>query len=318
MFATVTTALIPLFLMIIAGSFAHKLNILPENTATVLNSFVYYFTLPALIFHTMATTPFQDIMQLRFIGGYLGAIFLTYASMFIFSQIVFKVHYTESNMRATTASLSNSAYLGLPLMTYLFHGSRQALIVTTLAIILPSVLMILTVTIFEFNRTKESGSPLGTLWKVIASLLKTPMITMAFIGAAFSCSGFELNDAVAGSLKSFGMASVPCALFAVGILIVKLKIKFQFREIMAVNTAKLILHPLLAGLILAALDVGKATVLMGVVLAGLSPATLVSILAESYGTCGGETASTLLISTLLYTPALYIVLAVAFKLGMQL
>jgi len=194
MFATVTTALIPLFLMIIAGSFAHKLNILPENTATVLNSFVYYFTLPALIFHTMATTPFQDIMQLRFIGGYLGAIFLTYASMFIFSQIVFKAHYTESNMRATTASLSNSAYLGLPLMTYLFHGNRQALIVTTLAIILPSVLMILTVTIFEFNRTKESGSPLGTLWKVIASLLKTPMITMAFIGAAVSCSGFELNN----------------------------------------------------------------------------------------------------------------------------
>lgn len=304
--------------MIIAGSFAYKLRILPENTATVLNSFVYYFTLPALIFYTVVTTPFQDIMQLRFIGGYLGAIFLTYALMFMFSQVVFKAHYTESNMRATTASLSNSAFLGLPIMTYLFHDSRQALIVTTLAIIFPSVLMILTVALFEFNRMEKSGTAMGTLGQVIASLLKTQMITMALIGAVLSWGNFELNGVIVESLKNFGKASVPCALFAVGILLVKLKIQFQFREIMAVNTAKLILHPLLAGLVLTALGVEKTTILMGVVLAGLSPATMVSTLAETYGTCEGETASTLLISTLLYTPVLYIVLSVALRFGMQL
>lgn len=318
MFTIVAAALIPLILIITAGAFAYRLSILPENTASVLNGFVYYFTLPALLFYSMATTPFHDIMQLRFICGYFSAIILTYSCMFMFSQFVFKARYTESNMRATTGSFGNSAYLGLPIMLYLFDGSKQSLIITTLAIILPSGLMILTVAVFQLNRTEKSGTFLSTISNIIASLLKTPMITSAFAGALFSYFGLELPNFLSNSLKNFGMASVPCALFAVGILIVKLKVKFQFREMAAVSVCKLLIHPLLAGVLLSALSVEKQTVLMGILLAGLPPATLVSVLAESYKTCDAETAVTLLLSTFLYIPALYFTLHISSSLGFHL
>lgn len=82
MLTLVASALVPLFFMVIAGAVSYRQEILPENSATVLNGFVYYFTLPALLFSSLATTPFEEIAQMRFIGGYLSAMVGVYWLMF--------------------------------------------------------------------------------------------------------------------------------------------------------------------------------------------------------------------------------------------
>lgn len=318
MLATVLSSLIPLFLMIAAGAVCYRREILPENSATVLNGFVYYFTLPALLFGSMATTPFEDIAQGRFIGGYLAAMLATYWLMFLTSRVLFKGHFTEDAIRASSGSFPNSAYLGLPIMMYLYHGSREALIATTLAIILPILIVIMVVGIFELHRADKSKHPVITICRIAASMLKTPLVSSSLAGALFSFFHFKLPDFIATGLHNFGMASVPCALFAIGIMIVRQKMEPKVFNIVLVNVFKLIVHPLLAVICMVTFGVKGPLLMMGVLLSGMPGASLSCVLAESYKTCETETSATVMVSMILYIPTMFLTLLIAEHFGVTL
>ncbi|WP_320171166.1 AEC family transporter [Maridesulfovibrio sp.] len=318
MLTIVLSALIPLFLMVLAGAFCHRREILPENSATVLNGFVYYFSLPALLFVSLAETPFEEIAQGDFIGGYLVAMFIAYGLMFITSGIMFKGHFTEHGIRACSGCFPNSAYLGLPIMMYLFQSSRQALLATTLAIILPIVIIITVVVTFEIHRADKSKPVLQTVWQISLSMLKTPLIGSSFAGALFSFLHLQLPEFLANGLHSFGMASIPCALFAIGILIVRQKMEMKLLNIGVVNVFKLIVHPILTAICLLAFGVRGQMLLMGIILAGMPTATLSCILAETYRTCETETSATMLVSMILYIPAMLFTLMITEHFGFKL
>lgn len=318
MLIIVLSALIPLFLMVIAGAVCYRREILPENSATVLNGFVYYFTLPALLFWSLATTAFEEIAQMRFIGGYLLALVGIYWLMFAVSKFIFKSHYTEAGMRATTGSFPNSAYLGIPIMMYLYEGSKEAMIATTLAIILPIIIVIMVVATFELHRADKSKSSGKVIIEIAVSMLKNPLITASLAGTLFSFLGFTLPEFIGTGLHNFGMASVPCALFAIGIMIVKQRMELKFSEIIAVSTCKLIFHPLLAAGLLIVFGVRGQMLLMGIILAGIPSAAIACVLSESYHICEAETPATVLVSMIFYVPTLLLTLIIAESFGLTL
>ena len=216
------------------------------------------------------------------------------------------------------ASFPNSAYLGVPIMMYLFKGNPQVMLFTTLAIILPTIEVIMVVTILQFSEADKTVSFISTLRGITLSVIKTPIISASIAGILFSFASLQLPDFLAASLKNFGMASIPCALFAVGILIVKLKMKFRPSRTLIVNIAKLVAHPIIAAVCLLAFGINNDILLMGILLAGLPPATLVNVMAETYSVCEAEMAATLLSATLLYIPALYATLTISGLFGLTL
>ena len=315
MITLVLCSLIPIFLMIIGGGFAYRREILPENSAAVLNGFVCYFTLPALIFGTLATTPVHEIAQLGFISAYTGGMVVSYLLMFIFSKYVFKSHYTESSMRALSASFPNCAFLGLPVMLSLFGSGKDVLIVTTLAILLPTVLIIIVVATFSLHRADKDKSVVSTLFSILISMLKTPLIASALVGILFSVLQIPLPEFLSKSVHSFGMASVPCALFAVGMVLCKQKIVIDWGKLLSAVFFKMVLHPVIAAILLLLFKVPKNMLLMGVALSGMPGAALTCVLAQEYSTLEMETSTFLLITTIIYMPCLLGTLAIANLFG---
>ncbi|HAS88703.1 MAG TPA: hypothetical protein DCS48_05285 [Desulfovibrio sp.] len=312
------SALTPLLLMILAGYYSHRRNILPENSATVLNDFVYYFTLPALLFSALATTPFEEIAQVRFIGGYLVALVGIYFLSFLASKLMLNGSFTENSMRACSGSFPNSGYLGLPIMMYLFDGSRQSLLASTLGIILPIVIVVLIVSSFALHHADKSQSSVRVVLQIIASMIKTPLVGASFIGAAYSFMHFQLPEFLATGLHNFGMSSVPCALFAVGILLAGNKMEMKMLNIGLVNLLKLIVHPLLAAVCLIAFGVKGQILLMGILLSGMPVAAISCVLAESNEALEEETSATFLVSMITYIPMLYLTLLVTDLFGLPL
>lgn len=312
------SALTPLLLMILAGYYSYRRNILPENSATVLNDFVYYFTLPALLFSALATTPFEEIAQVRFISGYLIALVGIYFLSFLASKLVLNGSFTENSMRACSGGFPNSGYLGLPIMMYLFDGSRQALLATTLGIILPIVIVVLIVSSFALHRADKSQSSVRAVLHIIVSMIKTPLIGASFIGAAYSFMHFHLPEFLTTGLHNFGMASVPCALFAVGILLASNRMEMNVLNIGLVNLLKLIVHPLLAAAFLMAFEVKGQMLLMGILLSGMPVAAISCVLAESNKTLEAETSATFLVSMIAYIPMLYLTLLLTDLFGLPL
>ncbi|WP_321401673.1 AEC family transporter [Maridesulfovibrio sp.] len=312
------SALTPLLMMILAGYFTYRYMVLPENSAEVLNGFVYYFTLPALLFCSLATTPFDEIAQGRFIAGYMLALLVIYIVGFLASKFILKGHFTENTMRACSACFPNSGYLGLPIMMYLFDGSRQALLATTLGIILPIVIVILIVSSFALHHADKSQPRIRIVWDIVLSMCKAPMIGASLIGAVFSFMQYELPDFLETGLHNFGMASVPCALFSVGILLAKNKMEMKVMNIGMVNFIKLIIHPLLTAMCLLAFGVKGTMLLMGILLTGMPVAAISCVLAESNKTLEAETSATFLFSMVLYIPMLYLTLLVTDMWGLSL
>ncbi|WP_419778254.1 AEC family transporter [Maridesulfovibrio sp.] len=312
------SALTPLLLMILAGYFSYRRCILPENSAEVLNGFVYYFTLPALLFNSLATTPFDEIAQTRFIFGYLTSLIGIYFLAFWVSKFVLKGDFADDSMRACAASFPNSGYLGLPIMMYLFDGSKQALLATTLGIILPIVIVILIVSSFALYNADKSMSRVRVVWNIVVSMVKAPLIGASFLGAVYSFMDFQLPDFMEAGLHNFGMASVPCALFSVGILLARNKMEMDVANIGIVNLLKLVVHPLLTAVCLFAAGVRGQMLLMGILLTGMPVAAISCVLAESNKTLEAETSATFLFSMIMYIPMLYLTLLLTDMCGLPL
>jgi malonate transporter len=72
MLSTLAT-IAPVFLMIAAGYFARKLDIMPEGSGALLTRVVTWIALPALMFHIIATTDWSALWNTRFVIANLQA-----------------------------------------------------------------------------------------------------------------------------------------------------------------------------------------------------------------------------------------------------
>ena len=64
---TLVTVTIPVFGIILTGYLAGKFSLLSEHSAKAINAFVYYFSLPALLFLLTTKADFAEIANFSFI-----------------------------------------------------------------------------------------------------------------------------------------------------------------------------------------------------------------------------------------------------------
>ncbi|MCP4119943.1 MAG: AEC family transporter [Desulfobacteraceae bacterium] len=315
MFTIIVNTLVPLFATMGLGFAAGKRALLPQNTATVLNTFVFRFTLPCLIFGALAGSPAREILQWNFMAGFTFAMLGAYLIMFIVSCFSFRSHFTEAGLRSASASFPNTAYLGFPILLSIFDGNPHAVIAVTLASLLPTVVLVLAIGKLEFHRAEKGKHPLCTFMTVFFSLMKTPVIGASLGGFLFSVLGLGLPKALGIFCHDFGMASVPCALFAMGMVIGRSGLSISPADLFSVNLVKMVVQPILAALFLLAFHVSGDWLIMGVLLSGLPTAMVAYMVAKDYGIYEAGSSAAILVSTLLCILTIPATLALAAWFG---
>ncbi|MDO5538212.1 MAG: AEC family transporter, partial [Desulfovibrionaceae bacterium] len=66
------SAVIPIFIIILAGIVVERLNILPESTGQVLSVFSIHISIPCLLFHIMCNAPMDKLSEWRWWLGVTG------------------------------------------------------------------------------------------------------------------------------------------------------------------------------------------------------------------------------------------------------
>lgn len=318
MFSLLVNTLLPLFAIMGLGVVAGNRGLLPESSAAVLNTFVYRFTLPCLIFGSLAASPAREILQWHFMEGFVFAMLGAYLVMFLVSCLSFGCHFTEGGLRSAAASFPNTAYLGFPILLSIFKGNPHAVIAVTLATLMPTGVLILAIGKIEFHRAKKGEPALVTVVTVCASLLKTPIIGASFGGVLVSCLGWGLPEALGIFFHDFGMASVPCALFAMGMVIGKSGLTLSPWDLLSVNVVKMVVQPLLAAGFLLMFHVSGDWLLMGILLSGLPTAMVAYLVAKDYGIYEAGSSAAVLVSTLLCLVTIPVTLALASYFGLGL
>lgn len=273
-----------------------------------LNRFVVWLALPALVFHILANTSWQQLWQPGFVGTFLIACLSVFAFVLI-QRLVSGKPLVDASVDGIAASYPNTAYMGFPLCLLLF--GEEALLPTSIAsIIVVCVLFSLAIILIETGLQAER-KPHKLLLKVMAALVKNPLIVAPAAGALVSICGFKVPASADTFLKLLGAAASPCALVSLGLFLAEKREKSSTEQVsnthasftkvpLFLTTCKLLLQPVLTWW-LGAKIFGLSTSMLhiAVVLAALPTGTGPYMLAEFYRRDALVTSRTILMSTVL-------------------
>lgn len=301
--ATLSIAL-PFFALIFAGYGAVRSRLFPTGTFAGLNTFAFYFALPALMVVKVSEAPTATTEAFRLLGAYYGPGLLLFAATFVISRRLFGGSRSVGALQGLAATYSNVGYVGLPLAVLAF-GTEAALPAVIIVIADAALMMGLAAVLIESDH--RAGGGLGAIPR---GFLGNPIIVAALVGLAMNLARLHLP----GPLLDFGEllanAAAPCALFSLGATLAGRPLRQGAGETAFLGGLKLLVHP--AAVALAALwlfDLSSLWASVAILQASLPIAANVYVLAHRYGVHAGQISSAILVSTALAVVTVSAVLA---------
>ena len=126
-----------------------------------------------------------------------------------------------------------------------------------------------------------------------------PFLIAMALGILLSGMEWSLPTPLAAVVKLLADAAGPCALFAIGVSLLRPEATLRSPLLVLPTVAKLVVHPLLAWLVLRAIGVDPYTTLVAVLAAGLPSAGWVFIFALRYRADAGRVSATILLTTVI-------------------
>jgi len=305
----ILTVVLPVFALIAAGYLAGRAGLLGGGAAEALNSFVYYFSLPALFFNALAQTPLTDVLRAPFALSFLGGAAVCAALSVTAARLFFHRAPGKLTMNGAAAVFANTGYMGIPILQIAFgeRGILAAVIGTLLTAVLFMTVMIV---LLETARARD-GRVVGGLalaMRSLAGLARSPLLAAAAVGVAWSALALPVPQALGNFTALLAATAGPCALFSMGLFLVG-KPVVGVREVTVVCALKLVLMPAVtAWLAFGVFAMESWWAAAVTVLAALPTGSLVFVTALRYQTYTTEAASIILCSTVLSVATLSAVL----------
>ncbi len=240
----ILTVTLPLFFLILAGYVAARRALIDQPAIRGLTGFVYYFTLPLMLFHNMATAPLAENFDARFVLAYLAAGMCIHLSGMAAARWGFGCRLAESAIQGIAVSFGNTVFIALPIAIEIF-GPDAALPMALLIAIESGVIMPFTVGLLEVERSGPGRSARRAAVTALRAILRNPVVMSVLLGALVALLEIELPSLLDGIVKLVRGANVPCALFALGATLAGLPLTERLRETGLMVGLKLFAYPAL-------------------------------------------------------------------------
>ena len=267
-----------LFLMLIVGYGAKKLNLLKEEHSKILNDIILNITLPAFVISNLLGKELnKDMFTTPFVLYAVSSITIVLA-VIIGKSLKFKPTLVYSI--AMTASFANTGFLGYPLTEALFKGNPQALPTAVIVdqfgmqlILYTTAPLLASFLIKDTDQEKFS-------WKTIANIFKSPVLIVSILGLIFH--KYTLPDCLTQTCGHLSGATVPLVMISIGLKIKPSETPKYVIPALIVIALKMILQPIMMYFGTNAIIEEKFIVDIATIQVGLSPAMVTSILIDKY------------------------------------
>jgi predicted permease len=287
--------------IILVGMFVGRRNILGENARNVLSALTFFVASPALLFETLSKAKLHDVFAAPLLVTAVGAM-TTAVLCFGIVRFALKRPVPESLISSMSASLANSANLGIPVAVFVLGDASYVapLLIFQLAFFTPTYLMALDATTSTHRTT-----PLG----FVLMILRNPMIVGSALGLVVAGTGWQVPPLVMEPIHLIGGAAIPAMLIAFGMSLNgsrPLQAAGGRRlDTLLASFFKLIVHPLVAYLFARyVLGMQEQALFAAVVTAALPTAQNVFVAASRYRTGVTVAKDTVLITTVVAVPAM--------------
>jgi malonate transporter and related proteins len=281
--------LLPDFALILCGYMICRLTKLDRTVWEQVDSLVYYFLFPVLLFHSMVRAP----INLGATSSLIGAAWLMIAGLVIFTYSVARWRGVERTDFASgaQAGFRFNTFIGFALISRLSNEEGALLFAVIVGMCVP-LLNVAAV----WPMARDSGAHFGK------TLLRNPLILSTAAGLLANLAGFSFPAWAEPSVTRIGQSALVMGLMTAGAglqLSALLNTTSRRRVALGTMLSRHLLAPLLAvGCIwLFKLDATQATVLLA--FSGLPTASSCYVLASRMGYDGTFVAGLVTLSTLL-------------------
>lgn len=273
---------LPFFALVLLGYVAAKKRWVPVESIPAFNGFLLYFSVPAMLFRFAAGTPFAQLADGRYFAAWSIAGAATILGVYFAMRRAFAQPARDAAFYGLAAAVSNSGFMGLPMIVAL-AGERAAG-----PVILATATDLVVVSSIGLGLV-GGGSP--------KRLLLNPFLNAMLLGGVFSALEWSLPSPVNEFVRLLASAAGPCALFAIGLSLVRPDAPLKTPMLALPVGVKLLVHPLLAWTCMRLLGVDAFATMIAVLTAALPSAGWVFIFAVRYKADAGRISATILLTT---------------------
>lgn len=273
----------PIYLVIALGFLAGHFGVFSKPDVRVLGKYVAKFALPALVFVSLSQRPVKDILDVRYVLDYAIGSLIVLLAAFGWGWWRQGKSFTLSALCGMGMSCSNSGFIGYPIAVPVV-GAGPAAVGLALCMVVENLLMIpLSLAM------AESGDAAPGKWhrivvQSLGQLARNPIILAMLAGVGVAALRLPISDVLARTINMLSLSSASVSLFAIGGALVDLQVKGMRRDVSAIALGKLLLHPLMVGLMVWLLPpANPALRAAAVVYASVPMLSIYPILAQKYG-----------------------------------
>ena len=235
--------LTPFIFITFLGFLFGKLKILDLSHAKILNLFLFYIAVPALIIKLIAQNEIGQV-DLKQIFSYLIMQTICGLIAYLITFKYFKRSMPESIIWALTVALSNHVTLLLPITEIYFQQNVISQVATI--ILMDGVILLSVIAFFLELVTKRNVN----LFIFIKNLISNPMILSIIIGLLFVISNFNIDETpIEYTLSKLAVCVSPVGLFAIGIILSFYTKNVINKLSISITLLKLVISPIILLLI---------------------------------------------------------------------
>ena len=233
--------LLSLFFVMGVGFVCGKIKFLDETAYKALTKFVFYVATSALIIQAVASINLDDFHKFpRFILANCVIVTLAYILTYLALRLS-RVNYKTGASILFAGNVSNSVYLGLPLIRVLYgqEGIIYAIAFLAIPLTLADVLGFYMLSKWRLGKT--------SITSVLKDFFKNPIIISTAVGVVLLLLNIKLPYFVGAGLDHLGVTATGLALFATGLfLAVFVTRRFNLGSALITSAVKLVLMPAIA------------------------------------------------------------------------
>jgi malonate transporter and related proteins len=298
---------VPIFGVMAFGYAATFTRVFDEAAARALASFVFYFAIPVMLFRNMAEAALPGEMPWGYLLSYYLGVIAVFVTGTALAALWFGGPFERSALTGFGGGFGNTVLLGIPLVLTSFGD--EANLPLFLMVAFHSTLQFTGITlVIEIGRGSREG--LRALPGKVAGGLASNVVLWGLLGGiAFNLAGLELPGLVERFAGLVGGAAVPCALFSVGASLRAYRLRGALPPAVLMVALKLVAHPLIVwALVSLVFAVPPLWAKVAILLAALPVGVNVYLFAVRYDAGQAESASAILLSSVLSVATLALVL----------
>ena len=240
----ILTTVLPVFGMIVLGYGFARANIVDATAARGITQFVFNVAIPALLFRTVATMEAQEAAPWGLWLVFFGGLAVTWIVTALVSRQAASLSPSGGAAASMAAGFGNLALLGTPLA--LAHFGTTAAVPLGMILSVHAPILWFAATMHRELARHSSGFSLARTGRELFLSLATNAIVLALIaGSLWRLTGLGLHPVPARMLEMLSDASVPTALFALGLSLAGYSLRGQWGGMFALIGLKMVLMPVL-------------------------------------------------------------------------